>query len=112
MLLLGGCSHPGPFIPTAAYTAQTTLAIDGAYRTARRGVRPTYHPVAIPDEAPDPAPPEPAEPSASERGQDEEPTTTLASDPGTIKPYSPEWWAKDREEMERLRHRSRICRGC
>jgi hypothetical protein len=112
MLLLAGCSHSGPFIPTAAYTAQATLAIDHGYRTARRTARPAYYPVAIPDEAPEPTPPESAGPSISEQGPNEDPTTAVASDPDSIKPYSPEWWAQERAEMERLRHRSRICSGC
>jgi hypothetical protein len=121
MLVIGGCSHPGPFIPTAAYTAQATLAIGERYKTARRAERPTYQPVATPDDEPEPSPSAPAEPSASEpgqkesesrQGQAEDATTAAAADPDYLKPYSPEWWARERQEMQRLRHRSTICRGC
>jgi hypothetical protein len=114
MLVVAGCSHPGPFIPTAAYTAQATLAIGERYKTARRVERPVYRPVTDPDDEPEPAAPasEPAEPSASGRGEADDSTTAVASDPDYVKPYSPEWWARERAEMERLRHRSQICRGC
>jgi hypothetical protein len=121
MLVVAGCSHPGPFIPTAAYTAQATLAIGQRYKTARRAEPSTYHPVTTPDDEPEPTPSTPAEPSAPEperkqsdsgQGQTEDATTAAAADPDYVKPYSPEWWARERQEMQRLRHRSTICRGC
>jgi hypothetical protein len=124
MLVVAGCSRPPPFMPTAAYTAQATLAVGDRYRAARYVSRSVDRDFAITPEEPDTAPPEqrtaPPEQQKDEQREDAAPgrsgdsgePATLASDSEFVKPYSTEWWEREREEMRRLRHRSIICRGC
>ncbi len=47
-----------------------------------------------------------------ELDQNPEAIGSAADSPGFVRPFSPEWWEKENQDAERLRHLSRICRAC
>ena len=103
LLVLAGCSHPVGF--DADYAARATPAISAVPRGARlAAAAPVHRVVARSDEDRTQRP-------LPEQDQDLEPIGSGADSPTFIRPFSPEWWEKENQDMERLRHLSRICRA-
>ena len=101
-LALAGCGSVAPDFPGAK---TTRVAKPERVAVRRAPIVATRRPADVTGSTPRPA---------EDRLQ---PIANVPSKPpapavAEIRPFSPEWYARENEEQERLRRSMRICRGC